>query len=89
MAVESYRASSTAGSERVNHCWREVDAQHAFDAHGTAARSGRLRVHRLDHRAQFRPHDNLVHLGEKHLAARRLAKGLKPMGCGESQLVHQ
>jgi len=56
---------------------QEIDAQHPLDPDRRAA-IARLRIERLDQRAQRRPRHYALHLGEKCRLPRRLAVALKP-----------
>ncbi len=67
---------------------QEIDPQHPFDPHGASACPLRLRVHRLDHRAQRLPGHDPIHFGKKYLSAGRLAEALKSEGGGEGRLRH-
>lgn len=77
------------GIGEVKPLLQEVDPKHPFDSHGTSAGRLRLRVHRLNHRAQRLPWHHPIHFGEKHLTACRLAEALKASGRGQRRLFHR
>ncbi len=64
------------GVGQIEPVLQQVDAQHALQAHGRAAVAG-LRVMRLDQRHQPIPRHDRLHLGQKCVAARGLAKALE------------
>ncbi len=68
IATEAYRASSTAGSDRLN--------QHPLDPNRRTAIAG-LGIERLDQPAQRRPRHHPRHLREKHRPPGRLGVALK------------
>src|SRR5947199_9632898 len=65
ITTESYSASSTAGSDRLNHCCKKVNPQHALHSHGwpTVPRLGIMWFH---HTAQLAPRHHLLHLLQKY-----------------------
>ena len=81
--------------ERLFHCrvgqieplLQEVDAQQALQSYRWTTLA-RVRIHRLDQRAQFRPGHDPVHLAQKCRAARRLRVALKPSGA-KCHLFHR
>lgn len=50
---------------------QEIDPEHLVDPHGASARPLRLRIHRLDHRAQRLPEHHPSHCCEKHVTLRK------------------
>ena len=65
---------------------QEIDAQHPLNPDRRAA-VARLRIERLDQRAQRRPRHNALHLGKKCSPPRRFGVALKPH-CRQRQLLH-
>src|SRR5262245_41744253 len=65
---------------------QKIDAQHPLDPDRRAA-IARLRIERLDQRAQRRPWHHAFHLFEKRRPPRRLGVALKPHS-RQRQLLH-
>src|SRR6478735_9394773 len=65
---------------------QEINTQHPLDPDRRAA-IARLRIERLDQRAQRRPRHHPLHLGKKRGPPRRLGVALKPH-CRQRQLLH-
>src|SRR5262245_21653939 len=74
---ESYSASSTAGSERLNQCWRKYIRSYALQSDGWSAVPG-LRVHGFDAPTQLAPRHHAIHLGEELRSSRELRVLLEP-----------
>ena len=55
------RAFSTAGSDKLNQCWRKIDAQHPLQTDRRATVAG-LRINRFDQPTQATPRHHLLHL---------------------------
>ena len=53
---------------------QKMNAQHPLQSNCWAARTLSLRIERLDHFAQIAPRNNLIHLQQKRLPTRSLAK---------------
>lgn len=67
---------------------QEMDLEHPLNANRRAPGAFALRIKWLDYPAQSRPWNDLVHLLEKLLPARRLAK-LPESFVGQRALAHQ
>ena len=72
---------------QVKPVLQKMNAQHALQPYRWAAYAFRLGIERLDQLAQVPPGNNLLHLGEKLVPARGLAKTFETFLC-EGLLAH-